>query len=368
MKFIDEVTIEVASGKGGPGCVSFRREKYVPRGGPDGGDGGRGGNIIFKTSSRLHSLLDLKIKNKYRAEDGQPGRSQNRSGRDGADLVMAVPPGTIIKDLSGHIIRDLGINEEYLFLEGGIGGKGNTFYKSSVNQAPDIAQKGMPGQSAAVHLELKLIADVGIVGYPNAGKSTLISAISAARPKIADYPFTTLTPNLGVVRIDDEANFIVADMPGLIKGAHEGHGLGIQFLRHIERTKFFVHVIDISGASGRDPTQDFKDINTELKLYDKSMSGREDFLPLSTRAQIVALNKADAISPQEAEKLTAKFQKIKSAGKLDIVDVVQISAVTRMNLNRLVNLMGDKVFNEKSEKNKSQAALKKGVSRKSKKD
>ncbi len=368
MKFIDEVTIEVASGKGGPGCVSFRREKYVPRGGPDGGDGGRGGNIVFKTSSRLHSLLDLKIKNKYHAEDGERGRSQNRTGRDGSDLTIAVPPGTIIKDLGGHIIRDLGLNEEYLFLAGGIGGKGNTFYKSSVNQAPDIAQKGMPGQSTTVHLELKLIADVGIVGYPNAGKSTLISAISAARPKIADYPFTTLTPNLGVVRVDDEANFIVADMPGLIKGAHEGHGLGIQFLRHIERTKFFVHVIDISGVSGRDPIQDFKDINAELKLYDKAMREREDFSPLGTRAQIVALNKADVLSPQEAEKLSEKFQKIKSAGKLDIVEVVLISAVTRMNLARLVKLMGEKVFNEKNEKGKGQATGKAGDVRKRKKD
>ncbi len=367
MKFIDEVTIEVASGKGGPGCVSFRREKYVPRGGPDGGDGGRGGNVIFKTSSRLHSLLDLKIKTKYHAENGEPGRSQNRSGRDGTDLIIMVPPGTVIKDANDHVVRDLAVDDEFLFLEGGIGGKGNTFYKSSVNQAPDIAQKGMPGKSATVNVELKLLADVGIIGYPNAGKSTLISAISAARPKIADYPFTTLTPNLGVVRLDEDANFVVADMPGLIKGAHSGHGLGIQFLKHIERTKFFVHMIDVSGVSGRDPVQDFKDINDELKSYDKAMRDQEDFAPLSPRAQIVALNKTDVLSSEEIEKLTAKFLKFKSAGKINVIEVVSISAVTRKNLNVLVKLMGEMVFDEKEEQKKDAAATKTGRARARKK-
>ncbi len=342
MKFIDEVTIEVASGRGGPGCVSFRREKYVPRGGPDGGDGGHGGNVIFKTSPRLHSLLDLKIKKNYRAEDGKPGRTQNRTGADGANLVILVPPGTIIKNLNGHIIRDLAINDEFIFLEGGKGGKGNTFYKSSVNQAPDIAQKGLPGKSANVHLELKLLADVGIIGYPNVGKSTLISHISAARPKIADYPFTTLVPQLGVVRLDDETNFIVADMPGLIQGAHKGQGLGTRFLRHIERTKFFVHMIDASGLSGRDPLKDFKDINSELKQYDKRFTSRTEFRPLAKRTQIIALNKMDLLSPENSKKILMKFKKLK-------IEVMPISAVTGLNVNQLVRRMGELVFNAENE-------------------
>jgi GTP-binding protein len=342
VKFIDEVTIEVASGKGGPGCVSFRREIFVPRGGPDGGDGGRGGDLIFKTSTRVHSLLDLKLKTKYRAEDGEPGRNQKRAGADAKDLVIIVPPGTIIKDLDGHILKDLGQDEEFVFLQGGIGGKGNPFYKSSVNQAPSVAQKGMPGKEATIKLELKLLADVGIIGFPNAGKSTLISHISSARPKVADYPFTTLIPNLGVVRYTDEHNFIVADMPGLIKGAHRGVGLGTRFLKHIERTKCFVHMVDASGMSGRDPFQDFKDINSELALYDKAHRSEEDFKPLASRHQIVALNKADVVAEDRMAELVKKFEKTGAS-------VVVISAATGKNLKDLIHRMGEMVFNGEEE-------------------
>lgn len=342
MKFIDEVTIEVASGHGGPGCVSFRREIFVPRGGPDGGDGGRGGNVIFKTSTRVHSLLDLKLKTKYRAADGAPGKNQKRSGADAEDLVIIVPPGTVIKNLEGTVLKDLGMDEEYVFLEGGLGGKGNPFYRSSVNQAPTVAQKGLPGKEAKIHLELKLLADVGIIGFPNAGKSTLISRISSARPKVADYPFTTLIPNLGVVRFNEESNFIVADMPGLIKGAHKGHGLGTRFLKHIERTQCFVHIIDASGMSGRDPLQDFKDINTELKMYDKAHADEHDYRPLAERRQIVALNKADVMTEEQMSALIKKFTKIKT-------DVMVISAATGRNLKDLINRMGEMVFHDKKQ-------------------
>ena len=350
MKFVDEVTIEVASGHGGPGCVSFRREQFVPRGGPDGGDGGRGGNVTFKTSTRLHSLLDLKIKTKYRAEDGEKGGTQKSSGADGNDLTLWVPPGTIIKSTSGEIIRDLGADEEFVFLTGGKGGKGNPFYKTSVNQAPSVAQKGLPGQAATIHLELKLLADIGIIGYPNAGKSTLISHISAARPKVADYPFTTLVPNLGVVRLNEDSNFIVADMPGLIKGAHKGVGLGTRFLKHIERTKCFVHVVDVSGMSGRNPMQDFSDINRELKMYDLAHKDEDDFVPLSERAQIVALNKVDVLDPAAIEKVKREFSRIN-------YKVVEISAATGKNLKDLIYLMGEMVFNEKDESQKTKGKV-----------
>jgi GTPase len=360
VKFVDEVVIEVASGHGGPGCVSFRREKYVPRGGPDGGDGGRGGNVIFRTSTRLHSLLDLKLKTKYRAPDGESGDTQNRAGADGKDLILMVPPGTVIKTVEGQIVRDLGPDEEFIFLEGGIGGRGNPFYKSSVNQAPSVAQHGMPGKEARISLELKLLADVGIIGYPNAGKSTLISHISAAKPKVADYPFTTLIPNLGVVRIDDDTNFVVADMPGLIKDAHKGVGLGTRFLKHIERTKCFVHLIDISGVSGRDPRQDFKDINNELKMYDKVHQGEEDFVPLANRQQIIALNKIDTVD----EETVRKYLKLFSGEKHK---VVTISAATGKNLKELTHLMGGMVFHgeeEKETKRKIEKTIQEGPDKK----
>ncbi len=341
MKFVDEVTIEVASGRGGPGCVSFRREKFAPRGGPDGGDGGRGGHVIFKTSAQLHSLLDLKFKKKYAAGNGQQGSGSMRTGADGADLVLNVPVGTVIKDSKGKIIKDL--NEEgmeFLFLEGGLGGKGNTFYKTSVNQAPSVAQKGLPGEEKDIKLELKLIADVGIIGFPNAGKSTVISRISAAKPKVADYPFTTLVPNLGVVPYGNDRTFVVADMPGLIEGAHKGTGLGIRFLKHIERTKCFLHMIDISGFSGREPMDDFKAINKELELYDQAHANDPEYIPLADRRQVVALNKIDA-TPEET------VTKIKNEFEQEGVEVILLSAATGKNIEPLIFKLGDMVFHGK---------------------
>jgi GTP-binding protein len=343
VKFVDEVSIEVASGKGGPGHVSFRAEKFVPRGGPDGGDGGDGGDVIFQSSGRLRSLLDLRLKRKYRAGDGERGGPANCSGKDGESLVLLVPPGTMIKDESGHLIKDMAPDEEFVFLEGGIGGKGNTFYKSSVNQAPSVAQKGMPGHERKIQLELKLLADIGIIGFPNAGKSTLISHISAAKPKVADYPFTTLTPNLGVVRYGNDLSFVVADMPGLIKGAHTGAGLGTRFLKHIERTSAFVHLIDATGVSGRDPFEDFKDINEELEKYDLLHKDEDAFRPLFGRPQIVALNKSDAVDEETLHDLVKKFEK-------EDVSVMTISAATGQNLKELTFRMGGLVFDNQKNK------------------
>ena len=251
MKFIDEVTITVLAGKGGSGCVSFRREKYVPRGGPDGGDGGEGGSVIFEASERKHSLLDFRYRNLFRAETGRNGSGQNKHGRGGEDLVVETPVGTALKDpATGEIFADLTeAGTKKVAAKGGRGGKGNAHFVSSTHRTPRFAQEGQPGEERELRLELKLIADVGLVGLPNAGKSTLISVISAARPKIADYPFTTLTPNLGVVQYDDAPPFVIADVPGLIEGAHHGAGLGVRFLKHIERTRVLVHVIDVSKVN-----------------------------------------------------------------------------------------------------------------------
>ncbi len=339
MKFIDEVKITVYSGKGGPGLVSFRREAMVPRGGPDGGDGGDGGDVIIQVDPRLHSLLDLRFKKVYRAQDGQPGETRNMAGRDGEDLILNVPPGTIIKNTDGNIMHDLAEGDRLVFLEGGLGGKGNPFYKSSVNQAPTVAQKGLPGEEKEIHLELKLLADVGIMGLPNAGKSTLISRISAAKPKIADYPFTTLVPNLGVVRFREELTFVVADIPGLIAGAHEGAGLGTQFLRHIERCTLLVHLIDASPHTGKDIMDAYKEIRRELELYDSQKSGDEGFEPLSTRQELVVFNKIDTAEEATVRGATAQFKKLG-------VKVFAISAATGKNTKELVDELGKKVFND----------------------
>lgn len=339
MKFIDEVTLTVASGKGGAGCVSFRRESGIPRGGPDGGHGGDGGDVIFRVSRHLNSLIDLHHRRRLAAEDGHPGQREKMDGPAGEDLIIEVPAGTVITGEDGTVLADLGETEEVILLEGGMGGKGNTFYKSSVNQAPMIAQKGMPGQEKVIHLELKLIADVGIIGFPNAGKSTLISVISAAKPKIADYPFTTLVPNLGVVRYGEGMSFVAADIPGLIVGAHQGVGLGMQFLRHIERTRVFVHVIDASDASQRDPIQDYRDINEELHQYDLQQQDKESYWPLTQRPQIVALNKVDTISPEREKELLGAFA---SEG----VTALPISAATQRNIKELVFAAGKHVFKE----------------------
>lgn len=310
MKFVDEVSITVRSGKGGAGKVSFRKEAMTPRGGPDGGDGGRGGNVVFRVNRQLNSLLPYRFQKKYAAQDGTPGGGSNMSGPAGEDLVLNVPPGTVIKDAAdGTVLLDLSEPGDYLFLEGGRGGKGNWFFRTSVNQAPEHAQPGEPGFSRQIQMELKLIADVGVIGYPNAGKSTLISAISAAKPKIADYPFTTLTPNLGVVQVDNDRTLVVADIPGLVPGAHKGVGLGTQFLRHIERTNLFVHLVDASGASGRDPLQDYNDIILELKEYDRVKSGEEGYRPLSNRPQLLVLNKIDAVDKAKLEDVLLSFRR-----------------------------------------------------------
>lgn len=342
MKFVDEVKITIASGRGGPGAVTFRRESYAPRGGPDGGDGGRGGDVIFKTSKHINSLVDFKTYKKYAADNGQPGTGSNCSGADGESLTMIVPQGTVIRDVSnGEVMFDLTETDEVTILKGGRGGKGNTFFKTSVNQAPEFAQPGEEGSSLELTLELKLIADVGIIGFPNAGKSTLISRISAAKPKIADYPFTTLTPNLGVVKVGDYSTFVVADIPGLIKGAHQGVGLGIQFLKHIERTSLFVHLVDVSGMSGRDPLDDYADINYEIEMYDQMNKEKDGFFPMSTRGQIVVLNKIDLLTTDQVEKLRQSFKKRFN------VDAIPVSGVTGKNMNELLKLIADRVLKSK---------------------
>lgn len=309
MKFVDEVEIVARSGHGGPGAVSWRREKFVPRGGPDGGDGGKGGDVIFKVNEQLGTLLDLRFKKIYQAEAGQPGGASHCHGKNGEDLVIQVPQGTRILTEDGELLRDLSESgDEFVCFKGGRGGKGNAFFKSSVRQAPDYAQPGEEGEEGNLKIELKLIADVGVIGYPNVGKSTLISMISAARPKIADYPFTTLVPNLGVVKAG-EGSFVVADIPGLIPGAHKGEGLGVRFLKHIERTRGFVHLIDVSDYSGRDPIKDFEDINYELEMYDKEFGHEEDYVPLRNRTQLVVLNKIDTASPERLEETRREFEK-----------------------------------------------------------
>lgn len=344
MKFVDEVKIIIASGRGGPGAITFRREAFAPRGGPDGGDGGKGGDVIFRTSKHINSLVDYKPLKKYSAENGQAGAASNCSGHAGADLIMIVPRGTIIRDSeTNEVLHDLTKTKEVTLLHGGRGGKGNAFFKTSVNQAPEYAQPGEDNHTREIALELKLIADVGIIGFPNAGKSTLISRISAAKPKIADYPFTTLTPQLGVVKVGDYSSFVVADIPGLIKGAHLGVGLGIQFLKHIERTSLFVHIVDISGMSGRDPVQDYIDINYEIEQYDEINKDKTGFFPLRAREQILVFNKIDLLAQEAIEKTKQTFKK-----KFN-VDAHVISGVTGKNINELLKVVADKVMASKND-------------------
>lgn len=340
MKFIDEVKISLASGRGGQGCVSFRRESMQARGGPDGGNGGKGGDVIIRTSRHINSLVDIRQNKRYAAQSGRMGEGRQKSGLDGEDFVLIVPQGTIIRNLEGEIIVDMTGISEYTILKGGRGGKGNEFFKNSVNQAPEYAQPGEDNEEIEVKLELKLIADVGIIGFPNAGKSTLISRISAARPKIADYPFTTLTPNLGVVKAGDYSSFVVADIPGLVKGAHEGVGLGIQFLKHIERTRLFIHLVDASGMSGRDPMDDFTDINNELKMYDENNQDKEGFFPLAARPQFVVLNKIDALSENQLVKLKNKFKDVTGS------EPYAISAVTGKNIKEFIHELARQILEE----------------------
>ncbi|MBY0314137.1 MAG: GTPase ObgE [Bdellovibrionales bacterium] len=340
MKFVDQIRIQLHSGHGGPGKVSFRRESGIPRGGPDGGDGGRGGHIVLRATRNTSSLYAYKGKKELRAPDGQPGDYQKMTGADGMDMIIEVPVGTMVKDLEGNLLADLPSEQDFILYEGGRGGKGNTFFKNSVNQAPMHAQPGEEGQGGEVIIEIKVIADVGIIGFPNAGKSTLVSAVTAARPIIADYPFTTLNPQLGVVVIDVERNFVIADIPGLIKGAHKGQGLGHKFLKHIERTRCFVHLLDVSEFSNRDVWQDFADINEELEKYDQVNAEYDWYKPLAKRPQVVVFNKVDATSPDRIEELEAMFR------KKGVKEIIKISAATRLNLPQLVNKLTEIVFNK----------------------
>jgi len=286
MKFVDEAKIYVKAGHGGHGCVSFRREKFVPKGGPDGGDGGKGGDVIFRATESHHTLLDLKYKQHQIAKNGGHGSGNHRTGKSAEDLEIAVPVGTIVKNMeTGEEIVDLSqAGQTFIVAHGGIGGKGNAHFTTSTHQTPRFAQEGMEGDEFTLTLELKLLADVGIIGFPNAGKSTFISRVSAAKPKIADYPFTTITPHLGVVKYSDSKSFVIADIPGLISGAHDGLGMGIKFLKHIERTSLLLHIIDISMEPNNNAWANFTAINKELEHYNSE---------LLEKPQIVALNKID---------------------------------------------------------------------------
>jgi GTP-binding protein len=330
MQFIDQVKVYVKAGDGGRGCVSFRREKYVPKGGPNGGDGGRGGHIIFKATRDINTLLDIKYQQQYRAEKGQHGMGKDMHGKNGEDLIIPVPLGTLIKDLeSGDVLSDLIIEgQEFIAAQGGRGGLGNTHFKSATRQAPRYAQPGEPGEEENLILELKLLADVGLIGLPNAGKSTLISALSAARPKIADYPFTTLIPVLGVVKHEDFKSFVIADIPGLIEGAHKGAGLGFQFLRHVERTSILLHLVDISEMAEGDPVNNFEKINRELELYSPE---------LIEKPQAVAATKLDIKGDGKRLDRISQYCKDKD------YDFFPICAVTGKGIKELLIYLGKKV-------------------------
>lgn len=320
MKFIDEAMITVQSGHGGKGCVSFRREKFIPRGGPDGGDGGKGGDIILITTSRKRTLYHFKYQKHFKAENGAHGQGKQKTGKNGRNLTIELPPGTLVIDAdTGLLIKDLvDTDETFVILKGGRGGQGNTKFKTSTHRTPRFAQPGEPGETRTLKLELKLLADVGIIGLPNAGKSTLITAISSARPKIADYPFTTLTPSLGVVQTNWAEPFVVADIPGLIKGAHQGTGLGIKFLRHIERTRILIHLIDVSSIDPDDPLHQYHTINQELVMYDEK---------LVKKPQIVVLNKLDLPGVRKAAEIFQSALKDKK--------VLLISALSGQGLEQL---------------------------------
>ena len=322
--FFDTVKIYCRAGDGGNGSVSFRREKYVSHGGPDGGDGGNGGNVVFRVDDGATTLSFYKYKRKFRAEDGGAGSGAKRHGANGTDVVLEVPRGTVIKDAgSGLVIKDMSDCDEYVALRGGRGGWGNRHFATPTRQIPRFAKSGMKGEERELLLELKMIADVGLIGMPNVGKSSILSMISESRPKIANYEFTTLEPNLGVVSADDEFSFIAADIPGLIEGASEGVGLGHEFLRHIERCRLFIHTVDVSGESGRDPVEDIKLINAELEKY----SGE-----LSARPQIIAGNKYDLVPEDDRARLAG----LEEYAKENALDLIYVSCATGYNINKLV--------------------------------
>jgi GTP-binding protein len=324
--FVDEVDILVAAGGGGRGCLSFRREKFVPRGGPDGGDGGAGGSVYLAATAHRNTLVDFRFHPEFEARRGQHGEGSNRTGRRAADLTIDVPVGTqVFECLEGAepmLMADLAIEGQRLLVaQGGRGGMGNSHFTSSTNRAPRKIQPGEPGEARSLRLQLKLLADVGLVGFPNAGKSTLIARVSAARPKIANYPFTTLTPHLGVVTLSDMRSLVIADVPGLIKGAHDGHGLGHRFLRHLERTKVLIHLVDVSGSSGRDPVADFETVRQELALFSAY---------LSRKPQLVAASKMDALD--EPERLRALAAHVRDAG----LSCFEVSAATGAGIDALL--------------------------------
>lgn len=328
--FVDEVEIRVAAGNGGRGCIAFRREKFVPRGGPSGGDGGNGGSVYFAASPNLNTLVSFRFHPEFKAERGEHGMGSNMHGRNGKHLVIKVPIGTVVYEVpeeGGEPVEVADLLEDgtkVRIAAGGHGGRGNARFASATNRAPRRADPGTPGEAKHLRLQLKLLADVGLVGFPNAGKSTLISRISAAKPKIADYPFTTLTPNLGVVALGDDRSFVVADVPGLIEGAHRGLGLGHQFLRHLERTRLLVHIIDVSGQSGRDPVEEFKTIRRELELYRPELAGKP---------AIAAANKMDAVTDRAP--ITRLAAHLRRRG----IPLHRISAVTGHGVPALVEDM-----------------------------
>ncbi|MBI5083485.1 MAG: GTPase ObgE [Acidobacteria bacterium] len=331
--FVDEVLIKVKAGDGGNGCMAFRREKYVPKGGPSGGDGGHGGDVVLVASPHHNTLLHFRFNPEHTAERGRHGEGSNRTGRDGRDVVAPVPIGTIAYDFeTGELLHDFTVDgERFVIARGGRGGRGNQHFATPVHQAPTRHEPGRPGQERRIRLELKLLADVGLVGFPNVGKSTLISRVSAAKPKIADYPFTTLEPNLGVVQTDDTRTFVMADIPGLIEGAHEGHGLGIQFLRHVERTRLLLHLVDVSEMSGREPKHDFDVILNELASFSEKLAAKPMF---------VVATKIDAA--QDVKRVQSLARKAKRNG----MPFFRISAVTGKGLTELIRAIAERLASD----------------------
>ena len=326
--FIDQAKITVKAGNGGNGAVSFRREKYVAAGGPDGGDGGRGGDVVFQVDDNLSNLIDFRYQRKYNAPNGQDGSSGNRTGKSAEPLIVRVPRGTLVREAnSGRVVADLSGDEPVVIAHGGKGGRGNARFATPTRQIPRFSKPGFEGESLELKLELKLIADVGLVGFPNVGKSTLISVVSAAKPKIANYHFTTLTPVLGVVKLDEGTSFVMADIPGLIEGASEGVGLGHEFLRHVERCRLIVHVVDVSGSEGRDPSADFEAINRELRNFSEELAGRP---------QIVAGNKCDLAA---AEQIAAFRSYVEKKG----LPFYEISAATTAGTKELMGAVAAKL-------------------------
>ena len=332
MGFLDEVIITVVSGDGGKGCVSFRREKFIPKGGPDGGDGGAGGNILFNASHSLNTLSDFSSKRHFKAQNGQPGKGKNQTGRNGLDVIIKVPLGTIIydndtKEILEDLVKD---DQEILFLTGGIGGKGNSHFATSTNRTPRFAQDGMPGQKKIIKLSLKYIADVGLIGLPNVGKSTLLSRLTMARPKIDNYPFTTIFPNLGVMEFDNQKRLTIADIPGLIEGASEGKGLGHRFLKHVERTRFLLHLIDGAASPKKEILKDFYLLQDELNRYNPNITKKE---------QMILINKTD-LMPQvkkDIDKIRTAFTKIG-------FESLAISAMTGDGLDELKDTLAKKLL------------------------